>query len=832
MKAVIMAGGFGTRLRPLTANIPKPMVPMAGRPVMDHIVQLLRKHKIKDITAILYFQSEQIKSYFDNGKRWGVDIRYITAEADFGTAGSVRNAQKNLNSRFVVISGDVLTEFDLSEAIDFHAQHKALATIVLTRVENPLAYGIVVTSKSGKITRFLEKPGWGQVFSDTVNTGIYILEPQVLDLIPSAVEYDFSQNLFPDMLEKKLRLYGYVAPGYWRDIGNIEEYYVGHQDILDGKVNVQIPGVKTDDHGANVFIGENTMISHGSLFSGTVVIGDNVKIGPRARIFNSVIGNGSIIGRDVNLNRVIAWESVSIGPRAEISEAILCKSSFVGEGAIVEEECILSDNSRVGDGAWIKRKVKIWPNKEVEAGATLTSSLIWGERWSRELFSDAKVTGIGNTEITPEFAAKLGAAYGATVGAGRIVAVCRGASDTSRMINRAVISGLLSSGVNVADLRTVPIPVLRQELKSGRMAGGIHVRLNPDGNEEFDIIFFDHNGCDLPTAKTKSIERLFIREDFRRAPVSGTGSLDFPQRVYETYRESFVSHIDKSIFLNSKFKAVIDYGYGGASEILPGILGSLGIDSVSLNSFVDPRQAYYFSSRQREATKQLGTIVKSLGADIGILLNSGAEKIVAVGEKGEVISPQKMLLKVAQLYCEAASPGKIAVPVEASSGIEMIAGDCGARIEWIPSDHQAMMEAAISDESVFVGGTKGGFLFPGFQLGVDAMFATVKIFELLVGAARRISSITGPWDKLFMVEKSVACSWGKKGQVMRSLMSHSEGFDRILVDGARISENGGWVLVRPDRKHAQFFVQAESDNPETAKELAKQYVKYIKGWQK
>jgi mannose-1-phosphate guanylyltransferase/phosphomannomutase len=400
------------------------------------------------------------------------------------------------------------------------------------------------------------------------------------------------------------------------------------------------------------------------------------------------------------------------------------------------------------------------------------------------------------------------------------------------MINRAVISGLLSSGVNVANLRTIPVPVLRQELKSGRMAGGIHVRLNPDGNEEMDIIFFDHNGRDLPVAKTKSIERLFIGEEFRRAPIGGTGSLDYPQRVYETYRESFVSHIDKSIFLNSKFKAVIDYGYGGASEILPGILGFLGIDSVSLNSFVDPRQAYYFTRRQGEATKQLGTIVKSLGADIGILLNSGAEKIVAVGEKGDVINPQKLLLKVTQLYCEAAGPRKIAVPVAASSGIEMVAEEYGAKIEWIPSDHQAMMEAGILGKSIFVGGTKGGFLFPGFQLGVDAMFATVKMFELLVGAGRKIGSITGPWDKLVMVERSVACSWGKKGQVMRSLMRHSEGFERILVDGARISEDGGWVLVRPDRKRAQFFVQAEAEDSGIAKELVKRYVKYIKSWQK
>lgn len=832
MKAIVMAGGFGTRLRPLTANIPKPMVPIAGRPVMEHIVLLLKKSKITDITAILYFQSEQIREYFGDGKKWGVSLEYVAATTDFGTAGSVKNAEKNLETRFVVISGDVLTDFNLNEAIDFHIKKKALATIVLTRVENPLDYGIVITGKSGKITKFLEKPGWGQVFSDTVNTGIYILEPEIFTLIPPQMEFDFSRDLFPAMLEKKMKLYGYIATGYWRDIGNMEEYFTAHQDIFEGKVKVRIGGKKGIDNQAELFLGEGAMISHGSRFSGTVVIGDGARIGPRAEIFNSVIGEESIIGRDANLNRVVAWDRVSVGPRARISEAILCSKSYVGEAATVEEECIVSDNARVGDGAWVKRRVKIWPNKEVEAGATLTSSLIWGERWSRELFSDAKVSGIGNAEITPEFAAKLGAAFGAVIGRGRSVAVCRGASDAARMINRSVVCGMLSAGVNVADLRTIPIPVLRQELKSGRMAGGIHVRLNPDGNDEIDIIFFDHDGRDLAVTKAKSIERLFFREDFRRASVDNTGSLDFPQRAHETYRESFVNHIDKTTFLNCKFKAVIDYGFGNAAEILPGILGALGIDTISLNAFVDPRQAYYFENRQREATRQLGTIVRSLGADVGVLLNSGAEKIMVVSEKGEVIDPGRLLLKVTRLYCEDEEPRRIAVPVTASAGIETIAEEFDAEVERIPSDHQAMMQAGAVGDSIFVGGTKGGFIFPGFQLGVDGMFATAKIFELLVKAGRKIGQITGPWETLTIVSKDVACSWGKKGQVMRSLIEHSRQFERILVDGARISENGGWVLVRPDRRKAQFTVQAESADPEKASEMLKEYVRLIKRWQK
>lgn len=832
MKAVIMAGGFGTRLRPLTTNMPKPMVPIAGKPVMEYIIKLLKKHGIKEIIVILYFQSEQIKSYFKSGSKWGVSIKYVTAEADFGTAGSVKSGEKYLDSSFIIISGDVLTDFDLSDAIAFHEKKKSLATIVLTRVENPLSYGIVITNNSDKITRFLEKPGWGQVFSDTINTGIYILEPAALGLFAPKTEYDFSKDLFPKMLREKKKLYGYVADGYWRDIGNIEEYYLAHQDLLENKVQVKIPGKKTNMGGADVYTGKNTYIAHGAQFSGTVVIGENVKIGPRVRISNSVIGDGSIIGREAQLNRVIGWDNISIGPRVTATESIFCGNSYIGESATIDEECIVSDRSKIGEGAWIKSKVKIWPNKEVESGAILTSSLIWGESWSRELFSDAKVTGIGNAEITPEFAAKLGAAYGAVVGSGMTVAVCRGSSDTSRMINRAIISGLLSSGVNVADLRTIPIPVLRQVLKSGRMAGGTHVRLNPDGNDNLDIIFFDNNGWDLPTSKAKSIERLFFREDFRRAQVDETGNLDYPQRVFEAYRESFLAHIDPGIFKNSKFKAVIDYGFGGASEILPGILGALGIDSVALNSYIDPKQALYFTRRGREAVKQLGSIVKSLNADIGILLNSAAEKIIIIDEKGETIDNQKALLKVTQLYCKLARPRLIAVPVSGSMGISAVAEENRCKLRWIPSEHQAMMEAAASAESVFVGGTRGGFIFPGFQLGVDAMFATVKIFELLTAAGEKIGNISGSWGKLRMDTKEVACSWAKKGQVMRSLMDHTDDKERILVDGARFIDNGGRVLVRPDGSKAQFFIQAEAKSMAKAKELVKKYVKLIKNWQK
>ena len=183
-KAVIIAGGFGTRCRPLTMNIPKPMVPVKNIPMMEHIVNLLKHHNINDILSVLYFEPDTITNYFGNGSDYDIKMNYVKAVADYGTAGAVRNAAEYLKERFIIISGDVLTDFDLTAAIKFHEEKGSMATLLLTRVEMPLQYGIVMTDEDGKITRFLEKPSWGQVFSDTINTGIYILDPEVLDLIP------------------------------------------------------------------------------------------------------------------------------------------------------------------------------------------------------------------------------------------------------------------------------------------------------------------------------------------------------------------------------------------------------------------------------------------------------------------------------------------------------------------------------------------------------------------------------------------------------------------------------------------------------------------------
>jgi mannose-1-phosphate guanylyltransferase/phosphomannomutase len=220
MKAVIMAGGQGTRLRPLTSNQPKPMIPIVNTPCMEHIVRLLKDHGFTEIVVTLQFMPEEIQDYFGDGSDWGVSIGYSIEDAPAGTAGSVKLAEEHLEGeRVLVISGDALTDCDLSRVLEFHENNGAEATMVLKSVENPLDFGIVITEEDGRISRFLEKPAWGQVFSDTVNTGIYVLEPTALAEIPSEGEYDFSKELFPKLLEAGRPLYGYVTEDYWEDIG-------------------------------------------------------------------------------------------------------------------------------------------------------------------------------------------------------------------------------------------------------------------------------------------------------------------------------------------------------------------------------------------------------------------------------------------------------------------------------------------------------------------------------------------------------------------------------------------------------------------------------------
>jgi mannose-1-phosphate guanylyltransferase / phosphomannomutase len=827
MKAIIMAGGFGTRLRPLTINIPKPMVPIGNIPMMEHVVNLCKKNGFDELISLLFFQAEEIKDYFKDGRRFGVKMDYLQPTEDYGTAGAVRFADSFVNETVMVISGDLMTDFNLGAALEWHQKKKSEATILLTRVENPLPYGIVITDDDNRIVRFLEKPSWGEMFSDTINTGIYILEPHTVRLIPPKTNFDFSQDLFPLMLSKKMGLYGMIAKGYWKDVGNIDEYARAHDDLLLGNINVDLGLEKITIGEGTALVGKNVHLGEKLHLKGTVIIGANTSISDGVELNDSVIGPRTKIGEKCQISNSVVWSDVFIGAESSLERAIVCGRNKIGENVVLLDNVIVSDDCTIGSGATVKANCKIWPGKSVDEGAILSTSLVWGEKWNRELFTQSKVTGLALTEITPEMTVKLGAAFGAFLGPGKTVVTSRDASDTSRLLKRGLISGFLAAGVDVDDLEMMPIPIVRYALGNGTYGAGVYVRHNPVDYHLIEIIFFDGNGLDMPTAKLKKVERLYFGEDFRRASLDEIGHLDTPQGVLENYRSDFISAINPDIIRKASFKVVIDYANGGASVVFPTIFSQLGINLIALNAYLDPRQFSRHPDEMAESIVQLSSIVKSLHADIGFNINPAAEKITVVDENGHLVDSQLLLLLVTDLFLRSHPSRRIAVPVSASMGVEKIATNYGVEVLRVKNTHLAMMEAYQAGGVDFVGGTLGGFIFPGFQMGSDAILAIAAITEMMAKERVRLGEIREEFEKYIRREIKVPCPWAKKGQVMRKLITTAESRNLQLIDGVRIFESGGWVLVAPDDLTAAFSIQAESESQEELEKIITRYRKIV-----
>jgi mannose-1-phosphate guanylyltransferase / phosphomannomutase len=831
LKGVIMAGGFGTRLKPLTISRPKPMVPVANRPIMEHIVALLRRHGITDLVSILYFQPEHITDYFGDGSAFGVNMTYVTAEADYGTAGAVRNAgELIMDERVIVISGDVLTDFDLGAAVRSHEERGAEATIALTSVENPLAFGIVIADEeTGRIERFLEKPTWGEVFSDTINTGIYILEPSALERVPLKTNVDFSKDLYPEMLRESADLFGYVADGYWRDIGNIDEYRIAHQDVLAGRVRLDLPGERREQDGGTLWLEAGAKVGGNVRIGGTVILDQDVRIEEDVVLENVVVGAGTHVAAGADLRDTVLWDGCRIGRRARISESVCASDVSVGKAAIIRAKCIISDSAEVGDFAVVGPNVKVWPNKMVEERASLTHSLIWGEAWERSLFTGARVSGIPNLELTPEIAARLAGAYGAMLGPGAFVATSRDSDRASRMINRALMSGFMSVGLNVEDLREMPIPVVRHTVHHGREAGGIHVRRSPFDAKIIDILFFDKDGRDLPPGKTQTIERLFAREDFPRAGPDGTGDLNFPTRVVEGYTEHFLADIGRDAFSARRFNTVVDFAYGTTVAVLPGLLGSLGAELVSLNAYAAPGRLSRTQLEFEESLERLGGIVRSIGADLGVWIDPGGEVVHLVDDRGRALDAELTQLIFVELALDHLGARRIAIPVTSPAAVADLIRARGGEVQWTKTEHHAMMASA--EHADLVAGTRGEFIIPAFLPAYDGMYAATRLMQAMAASGTRLSALADRHPPMYLRQERVACSWGRKGAVMRRLMKETEHERRQLVDGVKIwKAEREWAMIIPHSDKPYFVVTVEAPDEDGADALLDHYSGLVAMW--
>ena len=832
MKAVVMAGGEGSRLRPLTIRRPKPMVPIAGKPVMEHILNLLKRHGINEVVVTVQYLASNIEDYFGNGSQFGMRITYSREDVPLGTAGSVKNAEEQLTEPFLVISGDALTDYNLTDIIKYHQEKKALATLTLAHVPNPLEYGVIITNEEGHITQFLEKPSWGEVFSDTINTGIYMLDPQIFSYFEKNKQYDFSQELFPLMLRKGDPLYGYIANGYWCDVGNLPEYMRANADVLQGRVDVEIPAKNI---GGNIWCEDGVQIEEDAQLYGPIYLAHDCKIKSGAIVHGpSTIGHYTILDERSQVDRSIVWNNSYIGERSELRGAIVGSSTNIKSKAVMFEGSVIGDNSIIQEGAIIQPNVKIWPDKEIESGAVVNSSIIWGSQGRRGLFSRFGVTGLVNVDLTPEFAAKLGAAYGAILPKGSTVCLNRDSSHrTSRMIKRAIVAGLPSAGINVHDINQVPVPVARYFVRNTDAVGGVNVRLSPHDPRIVDIKFFDQNGLDINKTTERKIENLYFREDFRRVYLDELGWIEVLEDsdVINPYREGVLKVVDTQLVQQRRFQLVVDYANGSTAQILPALFNRLGCEVIVLNNSMDESR---FSRPMEEIDKdlqRLATITSTLNNDMGIRIDPGGERISVVDDRGRILDGTKLLVVMTSLFLRKYRGGTVAAPVTAPGALEHIAERYDGHIQHTRVQAHALMSAAGREGVVLVGDGTGGFVFPSMQPAFDGMLAIVKLLELLSTFEMRLSEVVDDLPPYYMSRTVVNCPWESKGKVMRILSEQYRDRRTKPIDGIKIDLGKEWVLVLPDADRPLFHVVAESVSNEQAQALAEKYARVVSGLQ-
>ncbi len=532
MKAVILAGGEGTRLRPMTCNLPKPLVPVAGKPVLEYILTLLAENGCDEAVIAVHYRGEKIERHFSSGRFMGINIRFSRETKPLGTAGCVKKAAEGFDDDFIVISGDAVCDFELKKALAYHKKCGAAATVITKRVDDPREYGLII-EKDGKITDFSEKPSYINCRSDLANTGVYVLSPAVLGLIPEDEIYDFAKNVFPDMLNKNMKLMSFEEQGYWCDMGDIPAYKRCTEDILLGRLKGYEP--------REWIIGENCMIDPTALITGKTVIGDSVSIGRGAKLRNAVVMDGAFIGENATLN-----------------DCIICADARIESGAAVYENAVVGEGSQVGENAVICGNIKVWQNKSIEAGAFVNSDRKYGVRSPVEITEDG-ICGETNTVITPEFAGKLGCAISRI--SDNYIAVACGEDNAAETLKNALLSGISSTGKQCFDCGNAELPVLLHSAGLLNCDLVVHITSKTRTN----ILIYNKGMLPLTRVQERMLENALNRGEYLSASWNNFSSINKFTGSMSLYNAMLEGITD----FETPYSITIDCMNGGAAVYTP-----------------------------------------------------------------------------------------------------------------------------------------------------------------------------------------------------------------------------------------------------------------------
>jgi mannose-1-phosphate guanylyltransferase/phosphomannomutase len=809
MKAVVMAGGEGTRLRPLTCNRPKPMVPVAGKPVMEHIISLLKNHGIYDIAVTLQYLPDIISGHFEDGGQYGVRMRYYIENKPLGTAGSVKNAESYLDDTFLVISGDALTDIDISKAVRFHKDREAMATLVLKRVDIPLEYGVVVTGDDGRIVRFLEKPGWGEVISDTVNTGIYILSPEIFEYLRPNEFFDFSRDLFPILLNENKRMYGFVTDDYWCDIGDINAYIQANFDVIDRRVKAEITGKEIKE---GIWIGKETSIDDNVSLEAPCMIGSGCHIRGGSVIGKySIIGDNTTVADRCSIKRSVIWKNTVIGGSAQLRGSIICSRAYLEPGVSAFENSVIGENSKVGERAVIRPDIKIWPGKSVGQGMEVESNIVWGSRARRQLFGNRGVTGTVNIDMTPEFAAKLGASFGSVIKSRGSIGVGCDGSTSAAMIKNALISGLMSSGVHVNDYDVLLLPSMRSAVRFYRLDGGIYAGSLNSGSRRLALDFIDKTGSSIDRGLEKKVENVFSRDDFARCEGDCLKGITEIKGFQDFYIKNVINQM-KSGRLD--FKILLNDTSSLGTRVVMDLLTELGcrVEAVTVGN------------DRPEGLSDMGQFcryVKTGGFDLGVSIEDSCEKMLLVDSTGKLLTEDIFIALISMILFRKLSGSTVVVPVSASQAIERIADEYNGNVVRTKTSARDIMGRLLGRDAKEE-------LLEQFSMNFDAVAGLVKLLDYLNVNGSSLSDMVSALPEIHMRTKEVECSWDKKGKVVRKIIQEHSGSRIDTLEGVKVYNEKGWVLVLPDSEKPLCRVIGEGASEEFAEELTNIYVRKVR----
>lgn len=822
-----MAGGAGTRLRPLTTAVPKALLPIVGEPMLARVIRLLSQHGVDRCVVTLQHQASVVLKYFSADRLEGVGLRFLTEPRPLGTAGSVRYAQAWLESDddILVISGDCLTDMNLEDLGRRHHEARADITIALARRADPRNYGVVSIDADGWVQSMVEKPSWGEVSDDTVNTGVYIVSPSVLDTIPADEPSDWAHDIIPALLGRGARVQGVVMDGYWEDVGTFASYSRAQRDVLDGLVQSEVDAFE---------VAPGVLVATGAELSPDADVRPPVYIGPFAKIEAdaivgpyTVVGTNALVRSRAVVDHTVLHPNVYVGNDADLRGSIVGRATEIRRGARVLEGSVIADGCTIMDGAVIGTDVMIYPGKTIDEGAVVDESVVWESPAQRQVFSDSGVRGIVNVDMTPERIVRLAAAFATTLPKGATVSVGRDHSRAARALNRALAGALTAAGINLRDLRAVTTALVRND--TARYSdGGVILRTTPGRPDSIDVLFLNSHGGEISSHQREAIERIFTRKEFRRPLPSDIGDIRTPHRVLDDYANDVEAEIAMEAIRRAHPRIVLDAGGGPSVGVLSMIMGRLGLDALTVGAAMEEEAAADQAPYREAALRRLSGLVVSSGARIGARLGPTGERLSIVDELGRVIEDGRMLLIMLDLMAASRHSGCVAVPVTTSRLAEEVAAYHGTSVRRIGAGSAALAAAATEPDVILAGDGRGRFVLPALGPGPDAISALMMLLSLMADTDLSLSQLNARIPATSVIARTVTVPWHRRAGAMRAVRVHAEGTEVDTLDGIRVvHDDGSWCLVLPEDDQACLTLYAEAADAATAERLLDRWQKVV-----